>query len=416
MNVAGQVVLGAPSAAYLWIPIGTGGGLAISFALIIGVIGIPCGSADIAQQRQRDRFYRGRFWKSRIYASAGWTFGDSGATNITALATAVVAILTADSALNEVFGNVDLNPFIIMNTACGGLAAAGPIVFAIFNYFVTRKSLSVPVDAALTLQADATITFPAGASITLPGGATVAGGAGQAGGAGAAKSGIKPGTVITVPAGSTLTILAGAVMSVPSGAALAVRPGGTLRLDTAAKLPADALVPAGQAGQESAGGIFGWLRHAGSAGAKKPDVPSPELAAGDLIMVTEGAAVAAAGAADIVLPKKTTVAAPGRRLVTLQADETLTVPCGSSVLTASMLSVLPAALLTTFAAGTEVGLVTVLAAHYSTAGPAGHDWAVGLAAVVGTGLLMYAVTAILSLTKQTPGTALSSEASSSFTL
>jgi len=83
---------------------------------------------------------------------------------------------------------------------------------------------------------------------------------------------------------------------------------------------------------------------------------------------------------------------------------------------AGMGSVLPTAVLTTFGAGAEIGLVAVLAAHYSTAGGAGDVAAIVISAVVAAVLVLYGATAIRSLADPTPGTSLSSAAGTSFTL
>ena len=134
---------GAPSAAYLWIPIAIGAGIAFLLILVTGLVGIPCVDRGVAVTAG---LFDRRFWKARFYASAAWTFGDSGATNITALATAIAAILASSAVLTSIF-KVDLNPFIIMNVACGGLVAVAPILFGIVNFFVTRGSPIVPADA-----------------------------------------------------------------------------------------------------------------------------------------------------------------------------------------------------------------------------------------------------------------------------
>ena len=151
-----------PPAAYLWIPVAVGGGLALLLVLLTGLIGMPYADQGGAQTVG---LLDPRFWTTRFYASAAWTFSDSGVTNITALATAVVAIL-ASSAVTAIF-TTDLNPFIIMNIVCGGIVAAAPILFGVCNIVVMRRNPVVPADARLLLQEDATITVPFGASIAV---------------------------------------------------------------------------------------------------------------------------------------------------------------------------------------------------------------------------------------------------------
>lgn len=389
---------GAPSVAYLWVPIGIGAGLALLLVLLTGLVGIPCVDRGVAVTAG---LFDRRFWKARFYASAAWTFGDSGATNITALATGIAAILASSAVLTAIF-NVDLNPFIIVNVACGGLVAVAPILFGIVNFFVMRGSPMVPADASLELHADATITLPSGATIAMPGGATV-----KRADGGSEKARIKAGGTLTFPPGSVLTVKSSAVMAVPSGAALALGPGATLTADIGTQIASGDLEPpqAAQPGRQRL-----TLRRS------RPPEPDPQIAAGDLISFTAGATATVNGTADIFLPNETTVVAPGRRGIALKADTTLTVPSGANVMTAGMGSVLPAAILTTFASGAEIGLVAVLAVHYSSAGSAGHVAAVVIAAVVALGLVVYGVTAIQSLAEPTTGSSLSSGAGTSFTL
>jgi hypothetical protein len=376
-----------------------GGGLALLLVLFTGLVGIPCVDRGVAVTAG---LFDRRFWKARFYASAAWTFGDSGATNITALATGVAAILASSAVLTSIF-KVDLSPFIIVNVACGGLVAVAPILFGIVNFFVMRGSPMVPADASLALHADATITLPSGATIAMPGGATV-----KRADGGSEKARIKAGGTIPFPPGSVLTVKSSAVMAVPSGAALALGPGATLTTDIGTRIASGDLEPPQAAQPGSQRGMCNRR--------SRPPEPDPQIVAGDLIAFTEGATATVNGTADIFLPNETTVVAPGRRGMALKADTTLTVPSGSNVMTAGMGSVLPAAILTTFASGAEIGLVAVLAAHYSTAGSAGQVAAVVIAAVVAIGLVVYGITAIQSLAEPTSGTSLSSGAGTSFTL
>lgn len=386
-----------PSAAYLWIPIAVGAGLAFFLVLLTGLIGMPY--ADQKGARTVG-LLDSRFWTTRFYASAAWTFSDSGVTNITALATAVVAILGA-TGVTAIF-STDLSPFIIMNVACGGIVAAAPIMFAVCNVIVARGNPVVTADARLALHEDATITLPYGASIAVAGGATVTASDGKS-----VRPGVKPGGTIPVPPGSVITMKANATMAVPSGSVLAISRGATLTVDSRCQIAPGDLAPP-QAQKPPA-----WKR----ACRKKPGepAPDPQIAGGDLIALTEGATATVTGAADILLPAATVVA-PGRHDVPLKQNTTLAVPSGTNVMAAGMGSVLPTAVLTTFGAGAEIGLVAVLAAHYTTAGGAGHVAAIVIAAVVAAVLVLYGATAIRALADPAPGTSLSSAAGASFTL
>ena len=100
----------------------------------------------------------------------------------------------------------------------------------------------------------------------------------------------------------------------------------------------------------------------------------------------------------------------------LKPGTTLTVPSGTNVMAAGMGSVLPTAALTTFGAGAEIGLIAVLAAHYSKAGGPGQTAAIVISSVVAAVLVLYGATAIRALADPAPGTSLSSAAGASFTL
>jgi hypothetical protein len=384
-----------PSAAYLWIPIAIGAGLAFLLVLVTGLIGMPCVDQGAAQTVG---LLDSRFWTTRFYASAAWTFSDSGVTNITALATAVVAIL-ASSAVTVIF-TTDLNPFIIMNVVCGGIVAAAPILFGVCNVIFVRRNPVVAADARLELQEAATITLPFGASIAVADGATVTKPDGSE------KAQIKAGGSIPVPPASVITVEPNAIMTLPSGSILAISRGATLTVDSGCQIASGDLAPppAGQSGRQH---IF--------SRPSRVATPDPEIAVGDLITLTGGATVTVTGVAEILLPKAVIVA-PGRGGMGLKPGTTLTVPSGTNVIAAGMGSVLPTAALTTFGAGAEIGLVAVLAAHYSTAGRAGDVAAIVISAVVAAVLVLYGATSIRSLADPTPGTSLSSAAGTSFTL
>jgi hypothetical protein len=394
-----SVVHSVSAAAYLWIPMVIGAGLVVLLVLLTGLIGVPFVDKDAAQTAG---LFSGRFWEARFYASAAWTFGDSAATNITALATALGLILASTSVLASLFPTIDLNPFVIMNVACGGILAASPILFGIANVVVMRGNPVVPIDASLKLGAAATITMPAGASVALPGGAVVTKAVD-----GPEKARIKPGGTINVPPGGTITVSQGALLALPTGAAVVVSAGATLTIGAATQIASGNLAPP----QVSAAGghqsIWDWP--------SRPAAPDPHIATSDVITVTEGAVVTVTSAADIKLGAATIVA-PGSSGMAVKPGTTLTVPSGANVMAAGMGSVLSAAALTIFGAGTEIGLIAVLAAHYSPAGHAGRVAAVVISAMVAAGLVLYGATSIRSLADPTPGTSLSSSAKSSFTL
>jgi hypothetical protein len=382
-----------PAASYLWIPIAVGVGLAALLVLLTGIFGVPYVDHGVAQTAY---LLSRRFWRARFYASAGWTFGGSGATTITTLATALAAILASGNVLTSIFPTIDLNPFIIMNVACGGIVAAAPILFALANVVVMRGSPAVPVNAMLTLWSGATITAPTGASIALPGGATV-----RKANDGPEKARIKASATIMVPPSCRITIKSGATMAL-SSAAVAISPGATLTMDTATRIASGDLAPPQTSQTAGHQGIWDWP--SGTA------VPDPHMTASDLITLTEGAVATVTGAADIYLPGGAAMVAPGRRGTALRANTTFTVPLDPNVRTAAMGSVLPAAALTILGIGAEIGLIAVLAAHYSAAGHAGRVAAVVISAVVAAGVVLYGATGVQSLADPSSG------AGTSFTL
>ncbi len=156
------------------------------------------------------RLFDGKFWSARFYASAAWTFKDSGATNVTALGTAIAAVLATGTTLTAILPKVDVNPFIVMNVACGGIVAAAPLFFAIANVIFSRHYPMAPADATVTLTAPAGLTVPSGASIAVPGGATIES-------ADHEEIRVKAGGTIPVPPGTSITIGSRTLMGLPSG-------------------------------------------------------------------------------------------------------------------------------------------------------------------------------------------------------
>jgi hypothetical protein len=373
-----------------------GVGLVLLLVVITGAIGVPYTADEV-----RTAFlYRKKFWTARFYASAAWTFSDSGATNITALGTAMVAILASSATLSALFPGIDLNPFIIVNIACGAIVVAAPLLFGIANVVITRHSPVAPVDAMVTTQADTIISVPSGASIMVPGGALIRTVGGQV------RARVNPGGTIPVPPGGSLTVAAGGMMSLPSGTAVAIGPIALLTMGTSTCIAAGDLAPP----QPQPAGCRPLLFTRPAA------APNPQVSAGEQITVTTGAIMTITGAADIFFRAGTTMTALGGRAMRLGADTTITVPSSSNVMVAGMGSLLPAAALTMFGIGTEIGLIAVLAVHYSRATHSGQIAAGIISAGVAAGLALYGATAIRALADPTPGSSLNAEARSSFIL
>lgn len=388
---------------YLWAPIVIGAIAAGGFVILAGIIGVPF-VEPATNAVSTVRLLSGKFWRSRFYASAAWTFGDSGATNITALGAAVVALLAQGTVLNVIFPNVDLSPFIIMNVACGALVALTPLLFSIANVAVSRRYPMAPADATVSLTADATMTFPAGAQISVPGGAQIKSADGTR-----VKARVNPGTTLALPPGCTVTARAGTHMCLPSAAVVPLGSGATLTIDVDIPLPPGAAVP-----------VPAPAAHRGLRPHKhqhaEPSGAGVEVGHGDLIVLPTGAIVTVTGAADLLLPAGAMIVAPGRRGMGLKTATTITVPSGPNVMAAGMLSLLPAAALTTFGIGAEIGLVAVLAAHYGAPHGGQHAAAVVISLAVAIGLVLYSATGIRSLAEPGPGSSLNAGAGTSFTL
>jgi hypothetical protein len=384
---------------YLWAPVLAGVIAVIVLVVLTGVIGVPCVDGEVVRTA---RLFNRKFWSARFYASAAWTFKDSGATNVTALGTAIAAVLATGTTLTAILPKVDVNPFIVMNVACGGIVAAAPLFFAIANIVFSRHYPMAPADATVTLTAPAALTVPSGASIAVPGGAAIEG-------AGHEEIRVKAGGTIPVPPGTSITIGSGTLMGLPSGTAVAIGAGGTLTMNAATRIAASDLVP----GPAPAG-------RAGHRFRRAPQAPPPpadtQVHAADRITVTTGAVASVVGVADIHLDAGTTILAPGHRGMQLKNAISITVPSNSNVIAAGMRSLLSAAAVTTFGIAMEIGLIAVLAIRYARlTGPA-HAAAWVIPAVAGIGLIVYGATAIRALADPTPGSSMGAGSGTSFTL
>lgn len=78
------------------------------------------------------------FWHRLLYASSAWTFGDSWATNIAAVGTAIGAALTAAGTLSDLLPGVELGRFSLLIAAAGAITVAAPLVFGTLNYPFAR--------------------------------------------------------------------------------------------------------------------------------------------------------------------------------------------------------------------------------------------------------------------------------------
>jgi hypothetical protein len=152
---------------YLWEPVIAGGATALLLIVFIGLIGVP-----YSAEHCKVRLYRKKFWTEPLHASSAWTFTDSWATNITALGTAVVVILSTGDTLKVIFPGVGLSPFIVMSVMCGGIIAVAPILFGVVNV-ICRSDQSdndmIAADMRSLIPAAALTTFGIGTEIWMVG-------------------------------------------------------------------------------------------------------------------------------------------------------------------------------------------------------------------------------------------------------
>jgi len=322
------------------------------------------------------------FWTTPFHASAAWTFNDSWATNITAVGTLIGTLFATTGALDSVLPGYDQNPFITMNIACGGITVLAPLLFGVLYVKCSRRYASAPSNATYSLAGNSAVSVPAGATISVFNDAkiTAAGGLQK----------VKGGGTIPCPPGSTITLDQGTDLALPGGTDIAVQASGTLTLDKDT-----------------------WI--AGSD--LDPEQPKAfPIKHGDTVTVTGGAKISVTGVANIMLPRDTTVTAPGYLRKILSAETPIIVPPSTDLIVADMRCLIPAAALTIFGIGADIGMVAILAGHFSRAGSGGHVTAWIISAIAAVGLIVYAVTAMRALADPAPGSSLSGRSGTSFTL
>jgi hypothetical protein len=133
------------------------------------------------------------------------------------------------------------------------------------------------------------------------------------------------------------------------------------------------------------------------------------------IDVPDGAKITVTGTADVCFPKDTVITAPRRSPYPLPKCRRLLAPQGTNVLVGNMGMIIAANFITMFGIGAELGIAGVLA-YFSEAT---QPWRVvmfcGIAAVAIL-VFVYAKTATRTMADPQPGSSLSSQAGTSFTL
>lgn len=134
-----------------------------------------------------------------------------------------------------------------------------------------------------------------------------------------------------------------------------------------------------------------------------------------LVHADGGAKVTVTGAADITLGKGAVISAPQRSAYSLPKLRRLMAPQGTNLIVANLRMILTVNILTMFGIGAELGLAGVLAA-LSSATAFGKGWIYAALAAVAVLAIWYAATATRTVTDPQPGSSLSAEAGTSFTL
>lgn len=433
------------TADYVWIPVGCGlllAALLVGFTMLFGVPEPGGGTAHI---------HRERFWRMPLYASAAWSFGDSWATNITALTTVVGSVLAASGSIAEVIPGVELGRFGLLIALAGGFTFIAPLLFGWLNYQFRSVDPTTSGVAVISLPSTANalgvkIGIPASGTVTVRGAVPVPEATLPEG---AVPDGtiINPDTTLDIPADAVITVSArpDAYHDVPGGAAvpvfalpgtgdIVVTSGRLISVSSELTVPAsDVTAPAAvSAGEPEANGSpwppwASWLDHwlpkaEQGAGPAKVVMPLtiPENTAFE---VPGGAKISFLGRAGLTLPQDAVIEAPvadphrAPRSSTVRRPRDFVIPRTGEAVAAQMWTMLAASCLTVFGIGAEIGIVGWVLGYNLVVAP---QWArvccAVLACVSVVLVLAYGVSAIRALADTREGTALSGPGNSSFML
>jgi len=134
-----------------------------------------------------------------------------------------------------------------------------------------------------------------------------------------------------------------------------------------------------------------------------------------LIHAAGGVKLTVTGAADVTLGKGAVISAPRRVPYPLPKTRQLMAPQGTNLIVANLRMVLAVNTLTMFGIGAELGVAGVLAA-FSVASALGKGWIFAALGVVGLVVTWYAATATRAVADPQPGSSISAQAGTSFTL
>jgi hypothetical protein len=385
-----------PLSQYLWVPIISGAALAAGLLAVIWALALAHAA------RSRPDKNRPSFWRKPIYASAAWTFKDSWATNIGFGATAVAATLTGAGAVSTLLPGVQLDRYAILMSLCGAIIVAAPLVFGILYAVLSRSNGMVPDNATLMFPPDETgvrrceIQVAGGASVTLPAPAAGAD------------------TPILVPPGQNIVI----------EDVMAVLPGdSTIVLMGISNNGLRVHAPDAAGGTVAAHASARPLADADRHGSQRPDAngtPGVEITppAGYQDQPVPFATIKVKGFATMMLPPGTTARAPepDGKVMKFAPRTVLRIPLGDNVMVADFRSLLPAALVTMFGIGAQLGTLGVLAFALSNRTGTVRYGALALIIFMALTVLAYAIVTTLALSDSKPGSAMTADSATSATL
>lgn len=377
---------------YLWIPLICGAALALALVVLV--------AAFYRVILARDTDYRSpaRFWTHPIYASAGWNFTDSWVTNIATIGTAAALILTSAGSVSTLLpAGVPLDRFAILIAVCGAIIVAGPLVFAVLNTVTVGSIGVVPDNAALRIpDGKVAMTVPGGASLTF--GSKVR---------------------MDTESGAELELDAGATMPVPPGcdieAQLAVdEPFADGALGTLV-FPGDSSILLTGTRTLTVTAMGGKAFTVPLGAGKLPATLAPKTTMTVDHETADAIAVKVTGFATVAIPPGTRVKAVTYAPKVFGATS-LRVPLGPNVIAAQMRSMLGAGMVTMFGIGAELGILGVLAGSLAIGSSAAHGWALAVIASMAMVVLGYAIATAVTLADTRPGSALSAQTRTSYSL
>jgi hypothetical protein len=375
LTVSRDVTLGS----YLLFPASAGGILVVIYLLSLLFL------VTYDWQGNRYHLFRRAWWKQPIAGSGAWSSGDSWATNITTGLVVVTTFLAATTASSALFPGVALDRFAMVNIVAGVFVVAAPVVFGILYAFFTGRYPGPSADSSVRVPPEKRVILrvPSGAAVTTMKTASsgLTGEAATENDAGPYQ--IPPGSVISI---MTPTPTAGVKTIAFSGTSdIGVLPGATVG-----------------AGAEPPGK---W------APADLPVLPALPVS------TRGGLKITVTGTADVYLPEKSVITGPRRKDGRpVSADgRWLLLPQGSTLIIGSLGVMIAANIFTLFGIGAELGIAFVLTDFSEATGGWSNFIYAGLAALTSL-VFWYAVSATRAMARPQPGSSLSAEAGTSFTL